>query len=200
MKRTVPHTYAIIQKKLKGVDLSLRKQVCLAYLRWGKSREKKDMVVFVELALQWRRETRAVGGNRTLLERRARKLIPELRKIKAKKRASEAVGRTGRKTAEEGRGVHSPEQKAKRLEANREMVRKRMEAGIQGAAKWWLIYPPGSDEPIKVHNLKAWCRENGFKPSTIRNTQSKPGRMTKDGWRVERWDELWGRHRLFDDG
>jgi hypothetical protein len=200
MKRPVPLTFAIVSGKLSGQELSLRKQFCLAYLRWGKSKERADMVTFVELALAWRKQERAVGGSRTLLEKRARKLLPEIRRLRAKQRASEAVGRTGRKTVEEGKGVHSPEQRAKRLEANREMVRKRTEAGIKGAAKWWLIYLPGSTEPIKVHNLKAWCRENGYKPSTIRNLKSRPGVKHSGGLRVERWDPLWESNRLDGDG
>ena len=50
------------------------------------------------------------------------------------------------------------------------------------------------------HNLKAWCRENGYKPSTIRNLKSRPECKHGEGLRVERWDPLWESNRLDGDG
>ena len=192
MRRPIGQTYYFILGKVGDVEkLSLKKRFCLAFLLWGTKLKKKDLVEFVELATEWRKTEREVGGPRTLLERRARRLFPQVKKWKAKANQQKAVREIGKRTAAEGRGVHSPEQKAKRLEANREMVRKRMESGVV-QAHWWVLYPPDGGPPIKVYNLTAWCRENGLDRRTLGNTAMNPWWVeTSHGWRAEKWNPLW---------
>jgi hypothetical protein len=194
MRRPINHTYFHLLKKLGDTEaLSLKKQFCLAFLRWGTKMKLEDLILFVELATEWRKAEGKVGGPRTLLERRARRLIPHALKLKNKKKGQEAVAETGRKTRDEGRGVHSPEQRAKRLEANREMVRKRMESGVV-PAHWWIVYPPDDAPPLKIYNLNAFCKEHGLVRKSLTKTATCPvGKGLHRGWRVEKWSPLWDR-------
>jgi lipoic acid synthetase len=51
MKRSIGETYLKLSAKLgEPSELSLRKQFCLQYLKWGFSTQPKDKEEFVELA------------------------------------------------------------------------------------------------------------------------------------------------------
>lgn len=190
MRRPINQTYFYILDRIGDVEaLSIKKRFCLAFLRWGTKMQKADMVEFVELAMEWRRQERNYGKHRTILERRARRLYPQIAKLKRKLKAQKGAGKAGRRTVAEGTGVHSPEQKAKRLEANREMVKKRVASGIR-PAHWWIVYPPDNAPPIKVYNLKSFSREHGLNPNAMGETATRRREHIK-GWRAEKWDPLW---------
>jgi hypothetical protein len=185
MKRPISHTYLFLTKKFKKCEkISLRKQVCLQYLRWGMTKYRDDRIKFVDLAILWRKEERKLGSiHRTLIEKKARLLIPQVRKDKNSIRQVKVARKVGLLTHKLKIGVHSPEQvesKIKYLLQNRKVT-----------AHWWIVYPP-EGEPMKIYNLKAFCREHGLRQNHMVATAVNPsGRKYHKGWRAEKWDPSW---------
>ena len=71
-KRHTVDTYFRVSNRLaKCKPLSVRKEFCLAYLKWLYTAETKDRDQFVELAKKLRKIEMKVGQPRTLLESRA---------------------------------------------------------------------------------------------------------------------------------
>jgi hypothetical protein len=199
MRRPISETHHYIRRKLKkSPEISMRKQVCLAYLKWGKSKVDSDLRKFVEMAVDWRKKEGKVGYHRTKLERISRKLFPEIKKQKFKEKCVENSKKIGQKNLELGRGWCDP----KKLEGGAErMARARriaMENGTFVKAKTWIIYPPDG-EPFKIWNLTAFCRENGLSRREMGNTANNPGKGRHHrGWRAEKWDPTWD--KLQEDG
>ena len=80
MRRPIGFTLAHVinsykRKNINVEDLSLRKQVCIAYLHWANRKSKKFGYAFYDLAKKWRKEERRIGGKRTRLEKIARKFL-----------------------------------------------------------------------------------------------------------------------------
>jgi hypothetical protein len=191
MKRPIPLTYDLLRHRLQfHRPISLRKQVCLQYLKWGTTKYREDRDKFVELAKKWRKEDKKIGAHRTLLEKRARKLFQMVRKDKADDKRSEATTKYAKRSVKEGTGLHSLEQQALRAERNRKNARKRKEAG-EVWAHYWIVHPP-EGEPIKIYNLSAFCREHGLNPSHMCRTAINPKRRKHHkGWRAEKYDPTW---------
>jgi hypothetical protein len=191
MKRPIPLTYDLLRHRLQfHRPISLRKQVCLQYLKWGTTKYREDRDKFVELAKKWRKEDKKIGAHRTLLEKRARKLFQMVRKDKADDKRSEATTKYAKRSVKEGTGLHSPEQQALRAERNRENARKRKESG-EVWAHYWIVYPP-EGEPFKIYNLTAFCREHGLNQSHMCRTAINPKRRKHHkGWRAEKYDPTW---------
>jgi hypothetical protein len=192
MRRTISHTYDYIRRKLKNSgELSMRKQVCLQYLKWGTAKRRDDRMKFVELAIRWRKEERKVGSmHRTVLEKKARRLIPQFKKDKLSIRRAEDARKLGNKTKELQIGVHSPKQVKSKL--------KNLKSGRGGIPHYWIVYPPNG-EPIKIYNLRAFCREHGLRQNHMVATATKPSeRKYHQGWRAEKCDPTWD--KLHEDG
>ena len=192
MRRPIAETRLHITRKLGYIsEVSLRKQVCLAYLDWGVRKDKKSLRRFVEIAVEWRKKEGRIGCHRTRLERIARRLIPEVRKIKTSERFSENSKQIGKRNAELGRGWLSPE---KQKDGAEKVARARRIGDANGTrtnGRWWVVYPPNG-EPFKVRGLRKLCEEYGLSATDLKNTAINPakGRHHK-GWRAEHWDPLW---------
>jgi hypothetical protein len=192
MRRTIPHTYEIISRKLRKTgELSIRKQVCLQYLKWGTTKKRDDRIKFVDLTLHWRKKEKKVGSmHRTILEKKARRLIPQVRKDKGKIKQAENGRKTGNLTKKLQIGVHSPEQVKSKLQY--------LNSRKDGGAHYWIVYPPDG-EPMKIYNLRAFCREHGLRQNHMVATAVNPYRRKHHkGWRAEKWDPTWD--KLHEDG
>jgi hypothetical protein len=187
MMRPIADTCAFLHRKLrKKQPLSLRKQMCVQYLKWRLRKEDKDAVKFARLAIQWRKEEREIGGARTLLEKRARKLISKVRADNLKQHNIEKGKKIGARLREEGRGVCDPAW----LENRREAM-KHIQPATPPHVKDWIIYPPDS-EPFVIHNLVKFCRENGLCRKAMGHTANTPHyKKTHKGWRAAKYRPDW---------
>lgn len=190
MKIPLIDAYFKITKGVEDIStLSLNKQVCIIFLRWGVFAKDKDRVLFIETALRWRKEKNKIGGNRTLLERKMRKLLKAWRRHKAFAGQRKAVGKVFQQFRREKRGVFSEEYRRERMrEQNKENMRRQLEAGMHPGAKLWDVYEPDGNV-VRVRSLRKYCIENGLQMNSIYATAFFPGKSYK-GYRCERVDDL----------
>ncbi len=181
MKRPLSHTYLFITRKLsKRENLSVRKQMCLAFLHWGTTQRKPELLKFVELAKLWRKTECRIGQPRTIIEVRARKLFLVAKKEKLRQFKSKLGKRIGEKLKRENKGVCSEEHRYKGHFSPSERI-----------AHYWMLYPP-EGEPFVVYNLRAFCREHGLRQNHMVATAVNPiHRKYHKGWRAEKLDPLW---------
>jgi hypothetical protein len=191
MRRLIGETYIKLSAKLgEPSELSLRKQFCLQYLKWGFSTQPEDKEEFVELAKLWRREKGRVGTYRTLLERKARKLFQQVRKHKALAPSREGAREHGLMQKEKGIGIHSPEQREWQRENNRRIKQIQIDKDLNAGTLEYIVHPPVG-ESFKIRNLSKFCRENGLDYRNMWKTMRVPGSKCK-GWRAERYSDEWG--------
>ena len=170
--------------------MSLRKQFCLQYLKWGVSTRREDKEKFVDLAKLWRKEKGRVGSYRTLLERKARKLFQQVRKHKRLAPSREGAREHGLMQKEQGIGIHDPALIEKRKESSRRALKARFEQNAHPSMMDWIVHNVATGESFKITNLRKFCRENNLDMRNMWRAVSKPGRTCK-GWRVERYSEEW---------
>ena len=191
MKRPMGYTYRFLKEKLGDPEqLTLRKQMCLQYFRWGFTGNRDERDKFVELAKRWRKEEARVGLGRTLLEKKAREFFQDTSKRKRLAPSREGAKEWGYKTKEEGIGVHSPEYKAKLREHNIRIRKIQTEKNLEPSSKHWIVYDPDG-EVYHIYNLARFCRENGLDENCMLNTNLNPNRTHKGGWRAECVDPDW---------
>lgn len=188
MKYPMIHPYKQFQRLLEThEELSLRKQFCYAFIRWGYTLEIEAKIEFVELAKRFRKGR--VAEHRTLLERKARKLYRSVRGHVNREASRQAAREWGYKTKAEGIGVHSPEYKAKLTEHNRKIRKLQTEKNMEAFSKNWIVRSP-DNQVLYIRNLKRFCRENGLNYTPLRMTNDNPG-STYKGWQVEKVSEDW---------
>lgn len=192
MRRPVRATYEKLSEKLGDPsELSLRKQFCLQFLKWGVTARKEDKTRFVELAKLWRKEEERIGSHRTLLERKARKLFPKENKRKNLAPSREGAREHALKQKEEKIGIHSPEWEAeKRLESSRNALKVRMEKNAHPCMMEWIVRNIHTGESMKIQNLRKFCRDNDLDMRNMWRAVRLPGRTCK-GWQVERYSSEW---------
>ena len=191
MKRSVGETYLKLSAKLgEPSELSLRKQFCLQYLKWGFSTRSEDKETFVELAKLWRNEKGRVGSYRTLLERRARKLFQQIRKHKRLAPSREGARQHGLMQKEQGIGIHDPAMIERRKEISRMAVNARIEQNAQASIMDWIVYHVPTGRSFKITGLRGFCQENNLDMRNMWRTVREPGRTCK-GWRAERYSDEW---------
>ena len=191
MKRSIGETYLKLSGALGDLGLlSLRKQFCLQYLKWGFSARAEDKEEFVELAKLWRKEKGRVGTYRTLLERKARKLFQQVRKHKALAPTREGARQHGLMQTEKGIGIHDPAWADKRRESSLNAVKIRQEKNAHSNMMDWIVHYVPTGESFKITNLRKFCRDNELDMRNMWMTVRTPGRTCK-GWRAERCDPEW---------
>lgn len=178
-----------MQKKLDGKELSLNKQVCLAFQRYRFYATEADLAAFVDLATEWRRQGR-VGSYRTVLEKIANRARKRLRPKKVRENSRKGARKWGEKSHQLGIGVHSDEMRRKNSERCRQ-TRARQEAeGRSPGAKTFIVTTPDGEEII-VHNLAKFCRENGLNSDYLKKTAYRPDRKTAlGGWSARRYTDF----------
>jgi len=193
MRRPVHETYRKLSESLgEPSELSLRKQLCLQFLKWGVTLRKEDKSLFVELAKLWRKEEGKVGSHRTLLERKARKLFPKENKRKKLAPCREGARKHGLMQKEEGIGIHSPGMTEEERKASRQKAYEaKAEKDNFTRTLDWIVHEIATGRSFKVRNLTRFCRENGLDGAHMRNTAYGVRKQHK-GWRAERYSPEWG--------
>jgi len=186
-KRHLVDTYFLVQNRLaKCKPLSVRKEFCLAYLRWIYTAATKDRDKFVEWAKELRKVEMKVGQPRTLLESRARKFFWKVAKKKKLEPSREGASEWCKNDVEEEKGIHSPNYN--RSEASRAQRKIQTEQNRSPSTKDWLLISP-TGETIKVRNLWRWCKEHpemGLCSRTLSSSSLYPNVHYK-GWRARKY-------------
>jgi hypothetical protein len=192
MRRPVRETYLKLSAKLgEPSELPTRKQFCLQFLKWGCSARKEDKQKFVELAKLWRKESGRVGSDRTLLERKARKLFQPERKRKGLAPSREGAREHGLMQKREGIGIHDPAINAEqRLAASRRATEIRLEKDAHPNVMEWTVHNRYTGETREIRNLRRFCRENDLDMRHMWRTVREPGCFHKN-WRAERRSPEW---------
>jgi hypothetical protein len=189
VKHPISRPYVKLEKlRQAGTELSLRKQFCLQYLKWGVTLLDEDRDAFVDMAKRWRKEDKRAGKHRTLLERKARKLFRKVAKLRKLAPSREGAVRWGNYSKEEGIGFHSPENWAKMAERNRKIAQLRKENNTHFACNWIVYSPTG--EVYRVRGLPELCKKYGLDNHHLGATHRIPGKKHK-GWRAEKLSDDW---------
>ena len=195
MRRPVTLTLGhIVGKYLKKGEplesLSLRKQMCIAYLTWVIRKHKKFGYVFYDLAQRFRKEECRIGGKRTKIEKIARKFLSVKRDDKYRESRKPGGSVQAKNLVRERKGFLAPDKYEEHLRKLKEGVYHR----LQKRTQTWVVYPPEGD-PILVTNLGSFCEEHNLHRSTMNATATRPWqRKHHKGWRVEKYDPEW--HKL----
>ena len=81
-RKPLTGAYKHLLMRLEGANLSIRKQMCLAYLKWRYTQKHEDKAAMVALAKEFRkREGRQGKLHRTIIEKRIRKFFREVKKM-----------------------------------------------------------------------------------------------------------------------
>ena len=187
--RTLVDTYFYVKGKLELQEiLSIRKQMCMAYLTWGYTALREEKEKFVELAKEFRIKEMKIGRTRTLLEKKARRLFKKTRKRKNMGRTREAARQWCIESQEKKIGVFSPEYQANLTEHNRRIRKIQTERNKESRSLDWIITTP-SQEEILVHSMTKFCRENpqyDLEQSNLCKTAKFPGKTYK-GWKARKY-------------
>jgi hypothetical protein len=178
----------------RGVEdtttLPYHKQVCIQFLRWGMTAEEKDKEEFITLGLAWRKEDRRVGGKRTLLERKLRKLLRTWRRRRAFAPSRKASSENMKKFQREKRGVYSPEYRKERMrEQNRANMMKQLAAGRHPSALEWIVTEPDGTV-VRIWNLQKYAIERNLIRKSLSMTSRYPGRKHR-GYSCVRANDAW---------
>ena len=190
-QRHIAKTYQMVFERMLPFwhELSVRKQVCLLYIRFRYNATDEDRDAFVAAIKDWRKRDKRIGRHRTLLERLARKLYKQFNKIQAMAPSRAAAAEWGKWSAENQVGVHDPAKKE-------EISRKKSEAQRANSAEdnnnstrdWVVITPEG--RRIRIRNLTKFCKDNGLNVWRMSVSAKYPEqRHHSKGWRAERWHE-----------
>ena len=187
MKRSVTETYWYLHQKLSPLrEKSLRKKVCMQYLYWGVTAERKDMDKFIEMIKRWRKEDNKIGRKRTFLERKARKFFQKIRRRNSLAPARKALVEWCKESYKKKIGVHSPENMAKNAERMRQRTAKWIEEGTWPQAMQWVITNPQGEEFV-ITNLAQFCRENNLNRSSLWRTAQTHGKDLR-GWKARKYN------------
>lgn len=184
--RPVVDTFAYLRHKYPENtwdQRTLRKQVCLQYVKWMVYPTKENKHLLIEKVKEWRKgEEGRVGGRRSILEKLSRKFFKECKIEKNNEEAKESQGPSARRQLEQGTGRHTPELRA--LYGTTEYgkwMRSQWKNKMGPARHWWVFSPDG--QVFEVYNLAEFGRQRGLDGSRIGRTARNPG-WTYKGWRA----------------
>lgn len=167
--------------------VSLRKQMCLAYLEWRTRHTDELKLAWVELTIEFRKVEGRVGMKRTKLEKLARRHFTQRRRKIKNSRSREAATEFARKQFEEGTGIHTPERVAQRAEIAREWIRKRNEENNHPGVRDWIITQ--KDGPVfRIRNLRKFCRDHEINYRNLHFTAVS--NWWAKGYRARKFDPL----------
>ena len=191
MRRHLVDTYHKVNNYFSTQEnLSVRKRMCLQYLKWGITAKPAERDLFVELAKELRITEMKIGQARTLLERKARKLFWKVAKRKKLEPARRASSEHSKKAAAEKKGMFSPD--FDRVAHNRRVRKEQDEQRRTPNIQTWLVTSP-SGETFLVHYLKEFCLEHNLDRVALCKSSIHPNRTSK-GWRAKKYS------KEFDEG
>jgi len=194
MRRTVEQSFLRLDKRYPDRSvLSIRKRMCIAYLEWKVRRYKQYKMVWVYLAVEFRKIEGRVGSlKRTKLEKLARKHFGLMRHQIGCVPSHEAAREFAQGQYERGEGIHSPEQQALRAERAREARRKMRENGNEPRALDWVITTQDGLQ-FRIRNMRKWCRDHGVHHRHLHETATGRQRW-RQGYRCRKYDPLLDSH------
>jgi hypothetical protein len=196
MRRSVTLTLGHIVRKYlkKGTSiesLSLRKQMCIAYLKWASRKQKKFGYEFYDLAQRFRKEENRIGGKRTKIEKIGRKFLSVKRKDKFKETRKPGGRVQGKNLVRQRKGFLAPDKYEEHLRNLKAAAYHKFRGST---LQTWVVYPPEGD-PILVKNIALFCEENNLQRNLMIATATRPWqRRHHKGWRAEKYDPEW--HKL----
>lgn len=190
MRRTLEESFLKLDKRYPDRSvLSIRKRLCIAYLEWKVRRYKQYQMVWVYLAVEFRKTEGRVGSlKRTKLEKLARKHFGLMRHQLGCVPSHEAAREFAQGQYERGEGIHSPEQQALRAERAREARRKMRENGNEPRALDWVITTQDGLQ-FRIRNMRKWCRDHGLHHRRLHATAAGMQQWSK-GYRCRKYDPL----------
>ena len=190
MRRTVEESFLKLDKRYPDRSaLSIRKRMCIAYLEWKVRRYKPFKMVWVYLAVEFRKSEGRVGSlKRTKLEKLARKHFALMRHQLGCAPSHEAAREFAQGQYERGEGIHSPEQRALHSEMMKKHWKKWIAEGRDPRAVDWVITKKDGTE-FRIRNMQRWCRENGVHARNLHSTAVKPDKWCT-GYRCRKFDPL----------
>ena len=190
MRRTVEESFLKLDKRYPDRSmLSIRKRMCIAYLEWKVRRYKPFKMVWVYLAVEFRKSEGRVGSlKRTKLEKLARKHFALMRHQLGCAPSHEAAREFAQGQYERGEGIHSPEQRALHSEMMKKHWKKWIAEGREPRAVDWVITKKDGTE-FRIRNMQRWCRENGVHARNLHSTAVKPDKWCT-GYRCRKFDPL----------
>ena len=190
MKKPIGFPYLKLKAHCETLtEVPLRKQVCLQFLRWMYTVDKKDKTLFIDLIKRWRTEDNRTGMPRTLLERKARKLFKAHTKHKKLAPTREGAKKWCEESLRKEIGVHTPERRAKLREHNIRIRQIKTEKDLASTVKNWVVYSP-TGEVFYLRTIFQFCKDRGLYWSNLGATHNHPGKLYK-GWRAEKINEEW---------
>ena len=178
MKIHPTQTYHRLLYRFKGKELSLRKRLCLAYLKWLDTEKPEDRDDFVELAKKFRKGR--AGGHRTILERKARENFKKARIRKNTEASREGAREFNEGLQKEKKGIFTEEQLAKRSEMWKEIRDRHRAENDQPGAKTYVVNNPDGTQ-VCVHGLGRSTREMGLHHDHLHLSAREPWR--RKGWK-----------------
>jgi len=168
-------------------QVSLRKQMCLAYLEWKTRRYDSYLWQWVEITVQFRKVECRQGMHRTKLEKMARKHFKGRRQRVGNAASREGARAFALKQLEEKTGIHDPE-RAKLRSETAKANRAKMEAeGRNPRALDWVITCKEDGREFRITNLRGWCRKRDLIHRNVHVTAVKPG-VWAYGYRCRKFD------------
>jgi len=179
-------TYYRLLRRFEGKELSLRKQLCLAYLRWLETEKPQDRDDFVELAKKFRKGR--AGGHRTILERKARENFKKARIRKNTEASREGARAFNEKLQETGRGIFTEEQLSNRSQMWKEIVAKQLANNDHPQARTFVVTKPDGTQ-LAVHNMCGYSRTQGLDGSVLQRIARTPWKLrSSKGYTARFWD------------
>ena len=168
--------------------LSIRKQMCLAYIEW-RVRHLEDLKrIWVDLAVEFRKKEGRVGMKRTRLEKLARQHFTQRRMFVKNSRSREAATEFARKQFEEGTGIHSPEQIALKSERSKKQMQRLIAENRKPGTLDWVITRQSDGAVFRYRNLSMFCRENNINYRNLHVTAIHP--WWAFGYRARKFDPV----------
>ena len=191
MRRHLVDTYHKINNHfLTKRNVSVRKRMCLQYLKWGVTAKPAERDLFVELAKELRITEMKIGQARTLLEKKARKLFKKVARRKKLEPARIASSEHSKRAVAEKRGMFSPD--FDRVAHNRKIREQQIATRKNPNTTTWLVTSP-TGEVFVVEQLKDFCKEHNLDHTTMCKSSIHPNRHSK-GWRAKKYS------KEFDEG
>lgn len=154
---------------------SVRKQLCLAYLRVKLFDKREDKEKLVDLAKLFRKVEKRRGSHRTPVEKYARKFFRQIKKLRGLEASRQGAREYARGQMERGEGIFSPEQLAKKAE-RWEKVLERQKQDSPFAKVWVIIDPSGVE--YRVKSMKKFAERLGLSDGWLSRTAHCPEHMS----------------------
>jgi len=178
--------YNKLCERFEGREISLRKQMCMAYLKWKYYRTQDLKVAMCELAKEFRKGRQ--GGKRTIIERRIRRHFKGARVHQNTESRRDAARAFNEKLREEKRGVFSEESLSKRSQVWKDIHKRFKAENDSPRMKTYVVTKPDGTK-VAVHGLLRFTEEHGLSRGRLHVSARSPWKRKGDkGYSARYWD------------